>query len=94
MKKHSYFILAAASAVIMSGVCSPVRAQSLPVPGIQLGAEKEVSPEEKAKMEANERAARAAQSSIPTPKASNDPWATVRSSEETPAKPKKTKSVH
>ncbi|MBY0382441.1 MAG: hypothetical protein K2W78_11035 [Xanthobacteraceae bacterium] len=72
----------------------PVHAQALPVPGIQLGGEKELSPEEKAKMEANERAARAAQSSIPTPKASNDPWASVRSTEDPPAKSKKAKSAH
>lgn len=93
MKIHGYFVLAAASAAVLCGTCPPVRAQALPVPGFQLGGGKELSPEEKAKLEAGERAAKAAQASVPTPKASNDPWASVRSSEETPTKSKKTKSV-
>lgn len=94
MKKHGYLVFAAAAGVALFAAQAPALAQGMPMPGIQLGGQKEISPEEKAKMEANEQAAKAAQSSIPTPKASNDPWASVRSGDDEPSKPKKTKSVH
>ena len=56
-------------------------AQGLPMPGIQFGGGNQMSPEEKARQEKLEKAARDAQSKIPDQKASNDPWASVRSSE-------------
>jgi hypothetical protein len=95
MKKHGYFASAALAVVLAAAPVASAFAQGMPMPGFKLGEEKQLTPEEKEKMEANERAAKAAQSSIPTPKASNDPWATVRTNE-TPAstsKPKKSKTV-
>ncbi|GAA3850339.1 hypothetical protein GCM10022626_21150 [[Pseudomonas] carboxydohydrogena] len=53
------------------------------MPGFQLGGS-QMSPEEKARQDKLEKAARDAQSKIPDQKASNDPWANVRSAE-TPA---------
>lgn len=93
MKKHGYFVGAALGlALVVSSVSA--YAQGMPMPGFKLGDDKQLSPEEKERMEANERAARAAQSSIPTPKASNDPWASVRSADEPPtSKVKKPKTA-
>lgn len=56
----------------------PAFAQSM-MPGFRLGEGKEYSEEEKAKLKANEEAAKAARSKIPDAKVSNDPWASVRS---------------
>lgn len=56
----------------------PVFAQSM-MPGFRLGEGKEYTEEEKAKIKANEDAAKAARSKIPDAKVSNDPWASVRS---------------
>ena len=93
MKKHGYFAAAALGLALMVSSVS-AHAQGMPMPGFKLGEDKQLSPEEKERMEANERAAKAAQSSIPTPKASNDPWATVRPADVPPAsKAKKPKAV-
>lgn len=83
MKRSGYFaaVLAAAAFVVMPG--SSAQAQALPMPGFQLGGN-QMSPEEKARQDKLEKAARDAQSKVPDQKASNDPWANVRSSE-TPA---------
>ena len=67
----------------------PAFAQSM-MPGFRLGEGKEYSEEEKAKLKANEEAAKAARSKIPDAKVSNDPWAAVRS--EPAPKPAKAKS--
>lgn len=67
----------------------PARAQIMP--GFQLGAEPELSPEEKERNAANAKAAREARSKIIAPKASNDPWADVRSND-APARSAKPKS--
>lgn len=80
MKRPGYLAaaLAAAAFVVLPG--SSAMAQGLPMPGIQLGGS-QMSPEEKARQDKLEKAARDAQSKIPDQKASNDPWANVRSSE-------------
>lgn len=62
----------------MVPAAAPAFAQSM-MPGFRLGEGKEYSEEEKAKIKANEDAARAARSEIPDAKVSNDPWAAVRS---------------
>lgn len=49
------------------------------MPGFRLNEGKEYTEEEKAKIKANEDAAKAARSKIPDAKVSNDPWASVRS---------------
>ncbi len=83
--------LAGAMAVL---VFAAVPAQAQITPGFQLGADKEISPEERERNLANERAAKEAQKKIVAPKISNDPWADVRTSESPaksagrPAKPK------
>jgi hypothetical protein len=79
MKRSGCFaaVLAAAAFVVMP---ASAIAQGLPMPGIQLGGS-QMSPEEKARQDKLEKAARDAQSKIPDQKASNDPWANVRSSE-------------
>ncbi|HAO43533.1 MAG TPA: hypothetical protein DCR53_23770 [Afipia sp.] len=59
--------------------------------GFRLNETKELTEEEKARNKANEDAAKAARSKIPDAKASNDPWASVRS--EPAAKPAKSKST-
>lgn len=74
----------------MVPVALPAFAQSL-MPGFKLGEGKEYSEEEKAKIKANEDAAKAARSKIPDAKVSNDPWATVRP--EPAAKTAKAKSA-
>lgn len=60
----------------MISVSAPAFAQMMP--GFKLGEGKEYTEEEKAKLKANEDAAKAARSKIPDAKVSNDPWATVR----------------
>ena len=92
MKKQDYFILAVMAAALFSAQ-SPAHAQGL-MPGIQFGGAKQVSPEEQARRDALARAARDAQSSIPTPKASNDPWADVRAAEPASSKSRKSRSLH
>ncbi len=62
----------------MVPAAAPALAQSM-MPGFRLGEGKEYSEEEKAKIKANEDAAKAARSKIPDAKVSNDPWAAVRS---------------
>lgn len=63
-------------------------------PGFRLGEGKEYSEEEKARMKANEDAARAARSKLPDAKASSDPWAGARAAETTaPKTPKKPKAT-
>lgn len=54
-------------------------------PGFRLNEGKEYTDEEKARMKANEDAAKAARSKLPDSKASSDPWAGARAAE-TPAK--------
>ena len=55
-----------------------VTASAQMMPGFKLGEGKEYTEEEKAKIKANEDAAKAARSKIPDAKVSNDPWASVR----------------
>ena len=62
---------------------APVNAQTM-MPGFRLGEGKEYTDEEKARMKANEDAAKAARSTLPNAKASSDPWAGARAAE-TPA---------
>jgi hypothetical protein len=71
-------------ATLLSMLAGPALAQLAPT--IPLNGGSTMSPEKKARMEANERAARAAAASVATPEASNDPWANTRSASE-PAKP-------
>lgn len=73
----------------MVPVAVPAYAQMMP--GFKLGEGKELSEDEKARAKANEDAAKAARSKIPDAKASNDPWATVRT--EPAAKSAKAKST-
>jgi hypothetical protein len=80
MKRQGYFVAGLAAALIgLPGEAA--MAQSMPMPGFQLGGGKQMSPEEKERQDRLEKAARDAQSKIPDQKASNDPWASVRSSE-------------
>lgn len=82
MKRQGYFAACLAAALIaLPG--GAAMAQGMPMPGFQLGGG-QMSPEEKARQDKLEKAARDAQSKIPDQKASNDPWANVRSAE-TPA---------
>ena len=68
--------LLAASA--LDHLSTPALAQ-IATPGLSLGAEKEISEEDKARAKAREDAARAASDRIPIQqKASNDPWAGAR----------------
>lgn len=83
------FVSLAGVAAVFAFATAPARAQF--TPGFQLGAEKEISPEEKERALANERAAKEAQKKIVVPKVSNDPWADVRT--ESPAKSGKPKAV-
>jgi hypothetical protein len=53
-------------------------------PGFRLNEGKEYTEEEKARMKANEDAAKAARAKLPDAKANSDPWAGARASE-TPA---------
>ena len=55
-------------------------AQSM-VPGFRLNEGKEYTDDEKARMKANEDAAKAARSTLPNAKASSDPWAAARAAE-------------
>lgn len=55
-------------------------------PGFRLGEGKEYTDDEKAKMKANEDAAKAARAKMPDAKVSSDPWAGARAAE-TQAKP-------
>jgi hypothetical protein len=80
----------AGAAALLSLASIPAQAQI--TPGFQLGGDKEISPEERERNQANERAAREAQKKIVAPKVSNDPWADVRTSE-SPAKSAKPKAV-
>jgi hypothetical protein len=80
MKRQGYFV-AGLAAALMALPGGAAMAQGLPMPGIQFGGGNQMSPEEKARQEKLEKAARDAQSKIPDQKASNDPWASVRSSE-------------
>ena len=81
MKRQGYFAACLAAAALVVVPAASALAQGLPMPGIQLGGGKQMSPEEKARQDALEKAARDAQAKIPDQKASNDPWANVRSSE-------------
>jgi len=80
MKRRDYFVAGLVAALIaLPNV--PAVAQGVPMPGIQFGGGKQMSPEEKARQDKLEKAARDAQATVPTEKANNDPWASVRSSE-------------
>jgi hypothetical protein len=80
MKRQGYFVAGLAAALIaLPG--GAAMAQGMPMPGFQLGGGNQMSPEEKARQDKLEKAARDAQSKIPDQKASNDPWANVRSAE-------------
>jgi len=80
MKRQGYFV-AGLAAVLIALPGGAAMAQGVPMPGIQFGGGNQMSPEEKARQEKLEKAARDAQSKLPDQKASNDPWANVRSSE-------------
>ncbi|RTL50872.1 MAG: hypothetical protein EKK40_12265 [Bradyrhizobiaceae bacterium] len=88
------FALAAVSGALLALTAAPAQlhAQNL-MPGFQLGAQPELTPEEKARNEANEKAAKDAMKSVKAPKVSNDPWGDMRSSDATAAKPAKSKKV-
>lgn len=75
-------------AVLMGLMTVPAYAQM--TPGFRLNEEKQLTDEEKARNKANEEAAKAARSTIPDGKVSNDPWAAVRTTE--PAKHAKSKT--
>jgi hypothetical protein len=81
MKRQGYFAACLAAAAFVTMPAASVYAQGMPTPGFQLGGGKQMSAEEKARQDRLEKAARDAQSKIPDQKASNDPWASVRSSE-------------
>jgi hypothetical protein len=76
-------------AVLIVLMTVPAFAQNL-TPGFRLNEGKEMTDEEKARNKANEEAAKAARATIPDGKVSNDPWATVRTTE--PAKHTKSKT--
>ncbi len=67
-----------------------VAADAQITPGFKLNEGKQYTDEEKARMKANEDAARAARATLPDAKATSDPWAGARAAE-TPAKPKTVK---
>lgn len=77
---------------VMSLLAGPAFAQSMAptgdsmVPGFRLNEGKQYTDEEKARMKANEDAAKAARASVPDAKVSSDPWAGARAAE-TQAKP-------
>ncbi|HEU0097109.1 MAG TPA: hypothetical protein VFQ52_11700 [Rhizomicrobium sp.] len=83
---HGASLLAFAAAPV------PAHAQGI-MPGFRLGEGKELTPEEKERNEANEKAAKEAQKSIKAPKVSNDPWGDVRAADAPAAKPAKSKKV-
>lgn len=85
------FVAILGAALLAFAAAVPSQAQNL-MPGFQLGGDKTLSPEEKERNEANEKAAKEAQKSIKAPKVSNDPWGDVRASD-APAKPAKSKKV-
>jgi hypothetical protein len=51
------------------------------MPGFRLNEGREYTDEEKARMKANEEAAKAARSTLPNAKANTDPWAGARAAE-------------
>ena len=65
---------------------APTSAGDSMVPGFRLNEGKQYTDEEKARMKANEDAAKAARASVPDAKVSSDPWAGARAAE-TQAKP-------
>jgi len=81
MKRLGYFAACLAAAGFVAAPVSSALAQGMPMPGFQLGAGKQMSPEEKERQDRLEKAARDAQSKVPDQKANNDPWANVRASE-------------
>lgn len=72
-------VLRVAMLIGLTMVPASVPAFAQMMPGFKLGEGKEYTEEEKAKLKANEEAAKAARSKIPDAKVSNDPWAAVRS---------------
>jgi hypothetical protein len=63
-------------------------------PGFRLGEGKEYTDEEKARMQENEDAAKAARAKLPDAKVSSDPWAGARAADTTSVKtPKKPKAA-
>lgn len=90
-KAFKFALAAFQSAALLALLAAPARAQeSLPMPGFQLGgAGKQMSPEEKERSDANEKAAKEALKSVKAPKVSNDPWGDVRAADTAKtAKPK------
>lgn len=63
------------------------------MPGFRLNESKEYTEEEKARMKANEEAAKAARSTLPNAKANTDPWAGARAAETPAPKPAKPKAA-
>ncbi len=79
-------------AALLAFVVAPAHAQNL-MPGFRLGEGKELTPEEKERNDANEKAAKEALKTIKAPKVSNDPWGDVRAAEMPAVKPAKSKKV-
>ncbi len=86
-KTFKFALLATFGTALLAS--APIHAQGLPTPGFQLGGpDRTLTPEEKERNDANERAAKEALKSVKAPKVSNDPWGDVRAAD-TPAKPAK-----
>lgn len=89
---HAVALLCLISAPAFAQGMAPT-GQSM-TPGFRLGEGKEYTDDEKARMKANEDAAKAARAKLPDAKASSDPWAGARAAETVPAKTlKKPKAV-
>ena len=87
-KAFKFALVAVQSAALFALFSVPASAQSL-MPGFQLGGPgAQMSPEEKERSDANERAAKEAQKTIKPPKVSSDPWGDMRAADA----PKTTKS--
>ena len=80
--------------VLMTGPAFSQAPTSSPnlMPGFRLNEGKEYTDDEKARMKANEDAAKAARAKLPDAKPNADPWANARAAE-TPAKAVKPKAA-
>ncbi len=79
---------AAFQPVLSQGLAPTSSGDGTATPGFRLNETKEYTDDEKARMKANEDAAKAARAALPNAKVSNDPWAGARAAETPPAKPK------
>jgi hypothetical protein len=80
-KAFKFALLATFGTVLLAA--APARAQeNMPMPGFQLGgAGPQMTPEQKERSDANEKAAKEALRSVKAPKVSNDPWGDVRAAD-------------